>query len=60
MPLNKKGKEIMSAMKQQYGATKGERVFYAAANKGTIAGVERNKGDYSAKARTGKRRRYYG
>ena len=40
MPLNKKGKEIMSSMKETYGAKKGEQVFYATANKGKIKGVE--------------------
>lgn len=41
MPLTKKGRKIMSAMKQQYGADKGEEVFYRSANKGTIKGGER-------------------
>jgi|TARA_R100001129_G_scaffold129100_2_gene91040 hypothetical protein len=41
MPLNKKGKEIMKSMKKQYGAKKGETVFYASKNKGTIKGVEK-------------------
>lgn len=40
MPLNKKGKRIMRAMKKTYGSSKGKKVFYAAANKGTISGVE--------------------
>lgn len=40
MPLTKKGKKIMSSMKEHYGAEKGERVFYASRNKGTIKGVE--------------------
>lgn len=39
MPLSKKGKKIMGAMKEQYGSEKGERVFYASKNKGTISGV---------------------
>jgi hypothetical protein len=39
MPLTKKGTKIKAAMKKQYGADKGEDVFYAAANKGTIKGV---------------------
>lgn len=40
MPLTKKGKKIMRAMRKQYGSKKkGERVFYASANKGTISGV---------------------
>lgn len=43
MPLTKKGSKIMKAMKQEYGKTKGEGVFYASANKGTIKGVEKKK-----------------
>lgn len=41
MPMTKKGRKIMSAMKEQYGREKGERVFYASANKGTIKGVHK-------------------
>lgn len=41
MPLNKKGKKIMKAMKQQYGKKEGESVFYASKNKGKIKGVEK-------------------
>lgn len=41
MPLNKKGKKIMKAMKKQYGADEGEAVFYASKNKGVIDEVER-------------------
>lgn len=37
MPLDKyfkgKGEKVMSSMKEQYGAEKGKRVFYATANK---------------------------
>ena len=40
MPLTEKGKEIMGNMKQEYGPEKGEEVFYASKNKGTIAGVD--------------------
>jgi len=39
MPLTKKGSEIKAAMKKQYGEKKGEKVFYASANKGTVKGV---------------------
>jgi len=39
MPLTKKGKKIMKAMKSEYGKKKGEEVFYASANKGNIKGV---------------------
>jgi hypothetical protein len=41
MPMTKKGREIMAAMKQQYGEEKGEKVFYASRNKGTITGVDK-------------------
>ena len=41
MPLTKKGKEIMKSMKEQYGNKKGESIFYASKNKGTIKGVEK-------------------
>jgi hypothetical protein len=40
MPLTKKGEEIKSAMQKQYGEKKGESVFYASRNKGTITGVD--------------------
>ena len=40
MPLTSKGEKIKKAMQQQYGAKKGEEVFYASKNKGTISGVE--------------------
>ena len=39
MPLTKKGAKIKAAMTKEYGAKKGEEVFYASANKGTIKGV---------------------
>jgi hypothetical protein len=50
MPMTAKGKKIKAAMAAEYGPEKGDRVFYAAANKGTIKGVERRK-----KPRKGKR-----
>jgi len=43
MPLSEKGKKIKKAMAQQYGSKKGEQVFYASANKGTITGIEKRK-----------------
>jgi hypothetical protein len=43
MPLTKKGSKIKSAMQKEYGKKKGESVFYASANKGTIKGVEKKK-----------------
>ena len=47
MPFTSKGSKIMSAMKSEYGEEKGEKVFYASRNKGTISGVE--KGDKKKK-----------
>ena len=43
MPLNAKGKKIMAAMKKEYGAERGEKIFYASENKGTIMGVKKKK-----------------
>ena len=43
MPLNKKGKKIMAAMKKQYGSKTGQKVFYATKNKGKIKNVEKKK-----------------
>jgi uncharacterized protein YdaT len=40
MPLTGKGEKIKSAMVEKYGAKKGEEVFYASKNKGTITGVD--------------------
>jgi hypothetical protein len=41
MPLTEKGNKIKSAMQEQYGEKKGEEVFYASKNKGTITGVDK-------------------
>lgn len=41
MPLTAKGKKVLAAMRKEYGPKRGERVFYAAANKGTIKGVHK-------------------
>lgn len=49
MPLNQKGKEIKSAMEKEYGQEKGDRVFYASENKGTIKGVVARKMSKGAK-----------
>lgn len=43
MPLTDKGKKILAAMKRQYGAEKGEQVFYASQNAGTITGTHKKK-----------------
>lgn len=40
MPLTSKGKKILANMKKEYGAKKGENVFYASINKGKIKGAE--------------------
>lgn len=41
MPLNKKGKKIKEAMEKEYGKKKGEKIFYASENKGTIKDVKK-------------------
>lgn len=40
MPLTEKGEKIKGAMQKKYGTEKGEKVFYASKNKGTITGVD--------------------
>ena len=40
MPLTAKGEKIKGAMEEKYGKEKGEEVFYASKNKGTITGVD--------------------
>lgn len=41
MPLTPKGLKILQNMIKQYGKKKGEDVFYASENKGTIKGVHK-------------------
>ena len=41
MPRTSKGERILRAMRKEYGAKKGEQVFYASANKKTIKGVHK-------------------
>lgn len=41
MPKTKKGTKIFAAMIRQYGKKKGEGVFYASENAGTIKGVHK-------------------
>jgi hypothetical protein len=48
MPLTGKGEKILANMKEQYGAEKGERVFYASKNAGEIEGVD-SRGDAELK-----------
>lgn len=43
MPPTKKGRKIKRSMAKTYGKKKGEEVFYASANKGTIKGVHKGK-----------------
>jgi len=52
MPLTKKGKKIKRAMGKTYDKEKGESVFYASRNKGTIKGVDRRKPVKSSILRT--------
>lgn len=51
--LTKKGSKILSNMESEYGGKKGEQVFYASRNKGTIKGVE--KGYHKKKKELAKR-----
>jgi hypothetical protein len=44
MPLTKKGAKVKKAMEKTYGKERGERVFYAAENKGSLKGVAKKKG----------------
>ena len=41
MPLTKKGKTILTNMKQEYGAKKGTSVLYASINAKKIKGAEK-------------------
>jgi len=43
VPLTPKGKKIKAAMQKEYGKDKGERVFYASQNKGTIKGTHKKR-----------------
>jgi len=43
VPLTDKGKKIKKTMKKQYGKKKGEKIFYASANKGTITGIDKKR-----------------
>lgn len=51
MPLTAKGKKIKAAMEKQYGKERGDRVFYAAENKGTIKGVAKKADGGKTKSR---------
>jgi hypothetical protein len=43
MPLTKKGTKIKKKMEETYGKKKGDKVFYASANKKTITGVHKRR-----------------
>jgi hypothetical protein len=43
VPLTKKGKKMMSAMKKQYGAKKAKPIFYATVRKKKLKGMEKKK-----------------
>jgi hypothetical protein len=53
MPLTAKGEEIKSNMAKTYGPEKGEKVFYASKNKGTISGVDEDKSEDLSKLKKG-------
>ena len=41
MPLTRKGEKIKAGMQKEYGKERGERVFYASQNAGTIKGTHK-------------------
>ena len=43
VPLTPKGKKVKSAMRKQYGKDRGERVFYATENKGSVRGLAKKR-----------------
>ncbi len=43
MPLTRKGRTILTSMESQYGAKKGESVFYASINSGRVKGAEKTR-----------------
>lgn len=51
MPLNSKGKAIKKAMDKEYGEEKGEKVFYASKNKGTVKDVDKKDKSKNAKSK---------
>ena len=54
MPLNAKGREIKKNMVKEYGPKKGEEVFYASENKGTIHGVTKKQHEKQTTLKTKK------
>lgn len=55
MPLNAKGAKIKKAMEKTYGSKKGDSVFYASENKGTIKGVTKKVKKAKKKMKKGKK-----
>jgi len=43
MPLTTKGKKIKKTLSKEYGAKKGESIFYAMKNAGKVTGVEQKR-----------------
>lgn len=43
MPLSRKGRKIKKSMESEYGRKKGDQVFYASENKGTIKGLRKGR-----------------
>lgn len=57
MPLTKKGRKIKHAMEKEYGKKKGDEVFYASENKGSIKGVTKKSGKSSSGRKSSGRKR---
>ena len=57
MPLTKKGRKIMRNMKKEHGGKKGESIFYASRNKGTVKDVEKGRPKTAKKRSTRARKR---
>jgi len=43
MPLNKKGKKVKKAFEKEYGKKKGDSIFYASINSGTVKNATKKK-----------------
>lgn len=43
VPMTKKGAKIRRAMRKFYGKKKGDQVYFASVNKGTITGAEKGR-----------------
>lgn len=51
MPLTKTGQKVKRAMAKEYGAEKGEQVFYASMNKGKPGSKKWHKGRSMTRSR---------